>query len=181
MMKVRGKVFGAVVVGALAAALSVVGGGVAHGDPNTCTIQTSGGYYLTAVGGGGRTTDVIHTNARSVGSWEKFTLVYSGDRSYYGLKTVFGYYVTAVNGGGLTTSATPDVLHSNASNLLSWEKFALVYQNDSTPTQPGTYGIQTIDGHYLTARDAGGRTTNTMNSNESTVRSWEKYRINCGV
>ena len=38
--------------------------------PNTsytsCTFQTPLGYYLTAVGGGGRTTDVIHSDARQV-------------------------------------------------------------------------------------------------------------------
>jgi hypothetical protein len=32
------------------------------------------GHYLTAVGGGGRTTDVIHTGATRIGSWEKFTV-----------------------------------------------------------------------------------------------------------
>ena len=37
-------------------------------------IQTIDGYYLTAVGGGGRTTDTIHSDATRVGSWEKFTV-----------------------------------------------------------------------------------------------------------
>ena len=37
-------------------------------------IQTANGNFLTAVGGGGRATDVIHSNATVVGSWEKFRL-----------------------------------------------------------------------------------------------------------
>ena len=47
--------------------------GSALNGPITCTFQTSNGHYLTAVGGGGRTTDVIHSDATRVGSWERFT------------------------------------------------------------------------------------------------------------
>ena len=198
-MKVHSKILGTLAVGALVAALTVVGGGVAHAaqatspvqpadgtvqaltDPNTCSIQTSGGFYVTAVSGGGRITDVMHTNATRVGSWEKFTLVYTGDGLHYGLRTVFGYYLTAVNSGGLTTATTPDVLHSDATNLLNWEKFSFVNNGDGGPGQPSTWGIRAFDGHYLTALDGGGRTFAAFNSNESTVRSWEKFRITCGI
>jgi hypothetical protein len=187
-VKVHSKIFGALTAGALAAAVSVVGGGVAHAATvqpnavsNACSIQTARGFYVTAVSGGGRTTDVIHTDATRVQSWEKFTLVYTGDGSHYGIRTVNGYYLTAVNSGGLTTAVTPDVLHTDATNLLNWEKFTLVYQGDGGPTQPSSYGIRAFDGHYLTARDGGGRTTATFNSNASTVNSWEKFRINCGI
>ena len=187
-MKVHHKIFGALMTGALAAAVSVVGGGVAHAatvQPNTvsnaCSIQTARGFYVTAVGGGGRTTDVIHTDATRVQSWEKFTLVYTGDGSHYGIRTVNGYYLTAVNSGGLTTAVTPDVLHTDATNLLNWEKFTLVYQNDSGPNQPGSYGIRAFDGHYLSARDGGGRTTDTFESNRTTVDTWEKFWFNCNI
>jgi hypothetical protein len=37
---------------------------VVHG----CSIQTINGHYLTAVGGGGRITDTIHSDATRVGS-----------------------------------------------------------------------------------------------------------------
>ena len=41
--------------------------------PVTCSFQTlNTGNFVTAVGGGGQTTDVIHTNATRVGSWERF-------------------------------------------------------------------------------------------------------------
>src|SRR5689334_6727989 len=45
-----------------------------NGEKN-CAFQTLSGYYLSAVDGGGRTTDVIHTNVRRVLSWELFDLV----------------------------------------------------------------------------------------------------------
>ncbi len=38
----------------------------------TCTIQTVSGRYLTAVGGGGRVADVIHSDATRIGAWERF-------------------------------------------------------------------------------------------------------------
>ena len=38
-----------------------------------CTFKTyNKGRYLTAVGGGGRITDTIHSDATRIGSWEKF-------------------------------------------------------------------------------------------------------------
>jgi hypothetical protein len=142
--------------------------------PITCAIQTNNGHYVTAVGGGGRTTDVIHTDATRIGSWEKFTLIDSGDGSpniHYGLRTTNGHYLTAVGGGGRIT----DVIHSDATNLLAWEKFSFVSLGF------GVYAIQTIDGHYLTAVGAGGRTTDTIHSNATAVLGWEQFRVTCGV
>ena len=45
-----------------------------NGPVHGCVFQTVNGHYLTAVGGGGRTTDTIHSDATQVGSWEKFTV-----------------------------------------------------------------------------------------------------------
>jgi hypothetical protein len=137
-----------------------------------CTFQTSNGHYVTAVGGGGRTTDVIHTDATTAGAWEKFTLVDSGDESpiHYGILTSNGHYLTAVGGGGRIT----DVIHSDATWLQAWEKFTLVWEG------PGVYAIQTINGHYLTAVGGGGRITDTIHSDATIVRGWEKFRVTCG-
>src|SRR5437870_1968861 len=117
----------------------------------TCAIQTITGNFLTAVGGGGRTTDVLHTDATIIDAWEKFTLIDAGDGSY-GLRTVNGHYLTAVGGGGRIT----DVIHSDAVNLLGWEKFTAYALGN------GYYAIATISGRYLTAVGGGGRTTDTM-------------------
>jgi hypothetical protein len=87
-----------------------------------CTIQSFDGHYLSAIGGGGRTTDVIHTNATQASTWETFTMVISGDGAspfHYGIETSNGDFLTAVGGGGRTT----DVIHSNATQIQAWEEF----------------------------------------------------------
>jgi hypothetical protein len=139
------------------------------GPITTCSIQTSNGHYLTAVGGGGRTTDVIHTNATIVQAWEKFTIVAKGDAR--GLRTSGGFYLTAVDSGGRTT----DVIHSNATVLSDWENFAL------DPLGNDLYAIEAIDGHLLTAVGGGGRTTDTIHSNAVTIGPFETFRLNCGL
>jgi len=140
--------------------------------PITCTFQTSNKHYLTAVGGGGRTTDVIHSDATRVGSWERFTLIDSGDGSpniHYGVRTTNGHFLTAVGGGGRVT----DVIHSDATQLLDWEKFTMISLGF------GIYAIQTVDGHYLTAVGAGGRTTDVIHSDATRIGSWEQFRLSC--
>lgn len=177
-MKLRSKILGVVMAGAFAAAASLVGAGTAHAatDPNTCFIQTDTGNYVTAVGGGGRTTDVMHTNAWVPSTWERFTLVYSGDGSHYGLRTAFGYYVTAVNSGGLSSSSVPDVLHTDATALGTWEKFSFV-----TDGTDGKYGLRAFDGHLLSAVGGGGRTSRAFDSNRTVLSTWEKFRFTCNV
>ena len=115
---------------------------------------------------------MIHTDATRVGSWEKFTLVDSGDGAaniHYGLLTTNGHWLTAVGGGGRTT----DVIHSNATLLQAWEKFTF------NSLGYGWYDIQTIDGHYVTAVGAGGRTTDTIHTDATRVGSWEKFYVSC--
>jgi hypothetical protein len=135
-----------------------------------CTIQAFDGHYLSAIDGGGRTTDVIETNRTRASTWETFTLVLSDDRLSYGIMTSNGHYLTAVGGGGRTT----DVIHSNATQLLSWEKFSLVNYLGS-----GWYAIRTVDGHFLTAVDSGGRTTDTIHSNATVAQAWEEFYFTC--
>jgi hypothetical protein len=66
----------------------------------------------------------MYTDQRGIGAFEKFKRVYTGDpRGVWALQTYDGHYVTAVNSGGLTGADTPDVLHTNATQIRSWEKF----------------------------------------------------------
>jgi len=128
MFKTR---FRAVAAG-LAAAATIAGGlglagvaSAANGPVPGCTFKTYNGHYLTAVGGGGRTTDVLHTDATRVGSWEKFTLIDSNSGTpiiQYGIQTRNGNFLTAVGGGGRIT----DVMHSDATWLRDWEKLTLI-------------------------------------------------------
>ena len=137
-----------------------------------CTIRAFDGHYLSAIGGGGRTTDVIETNRTVPSTWETFTIVNSFDGAsppHYGIRTTNGNYLTAVGGGGRTT----DVIHSDATLLQAWEKFTF------NSLGYGWYDIQTIDGHYVTAVGAGGRTTDTIHTDATRVGSWEKFYVSC--
>jgi len=145
-----------------------------EGEPLHCAFQTINGHYLTAVGGGGRTTDVLHTDATSIGSWEFFTPVVvpdgpPGSLVHVGLMTIDGHYLTAVDGGGRNT----DVIHSNATNLLGWEEFTLIGFGSSN------YAIQTIDGHYLTAVNGGGQANDAIHSDATRIAAWEMFHTTC--
>ncbi|WP_413587565.1 fascin domain-containing protein [Bdellovibrio sp. HCB274] len=146
--------------------------GLACNGPIKCAIKTYTGHYVTAVGGGGRLTDVIHTNAIRVGSWERFTFVDSCDGGSvisYGLRTVKGYYLTAVGGGGRIT----DVIHSDATQLQGWEKFKAISLGN------GVYALQTLTGNYVTAVGGGGRITDTIHTDATQIGNWEKFRLEC--
>jgi len=139
-----------------------------------CTIQSYDGHYLSAIGGGGRTTDAIETNRTLPSTWETFTLVstFGG----YGIKTSNGNLLTAVGGGGRTT----DVIETNRTVLQGWEKFTLVPL--ATDGRTGWYAIQTFDGHYLTAVNSGGigSAFDALHSNATQIQAWEEFYFNCG-
>jgi|SRR5450432_246303 len=82
-------------------------------------LRTSRGFYLTAQDSGGRTTNVIHSNATQLQAWEKFTFNSLGG-GYYDIQVDDGHYLTAVNGGGLSSG---DTLHTDATHVSSWETF----------------------------------------------------------
>ena len=143
-----------------------------------CTIRAFDGHYLSAIGGGGRTTDVIETNRTVPSTWETFTIVNSFDGAsppHYGIRTANGNFLTAVGGGGRTT----DVIHSNATLLQAWEKFSLVPL--ATNGSSGWLAIQTIDGHYLTAVNSGGigSAFEAIHSNATQIQAWEEFYFSC--
>jgi len=144
----------------------------AQNAPLTCFIKTYSGHYLTAVGGGGRITDVIHSDATKALAWEKFTLVDSGKGTpiiTYGIRTVKGYWLNAVDGGGRITN----VMHSDATKLRDWEEFQLISLGG------GYFAIRTYRGYYLTAVGGGGRITDVIHSDAKKIGNWEKFRFQC--
>jgi len=126
--------------------------------------------YVTAVGGGGRTTDVIHTDALRPRAWERFTLwVDSATRKYYALQTVNGYFITAYNAGGLTANA----IDSTATSIDGWAMFKLLPQS-AFPAQ----AIQTLRGFYLTAVGGGGHDSGeTIHTDSVDAAEWERFNI----
>lgn len=146
----------------------------AKNAPTNCYIQTYNGRYLTAVGGGGRTTDVIHSDATQAKAWEKFTLIDSDKGTpniTYGIRTVKGYYLNAIDGGG----RIQNVMHSDATQIRDWEEFQLISLGG------GYFAIKTFRGNYLTAVGGGGRITDVMHSDATRIGNWEKFKFRCGV
>jgi hypothetical protein len=129
-------------------------------------------YFLTAVGGGGRTSDTIHTNATVPRSWETFRLWATGVPALHAIQTVDGHYVTAVGAGGRTT----DTIHTNATAIGSWELFSLPKLHDANGDFSG-FGIQTERGYFLTAVGDGGHDSgDTIHTNATIARSWETFQ-----
>ena len=147
----------------------------AFGFTVACTIQSFDGHYLSAIGGGGRTTDVIETNRTVPSTWETFTLVPTFDSaSHSGIRTASGNYLTAVGGGGRTT----DVIESNRTQVSTWESFGLV---PLPSLGPGFYAITTFNGHYLTAVNSGGiaQADQAIHSNATQIGTWEEFYFSC--
>jgi len=155
-------------LGACAALLSV--STVARAQTRTCFILTYNGHYLTAVGGGGRIDDVIHSDATKGSTWETFKIVESSSvPGTYGIKTLTGNYLTVVDGGG----RIEDVIHSDATKFRDWEEFRLVSLGN------GYTALKTYRGNYLTAVSGGGRTTDVIHSDATKASTWESFKLNC--
>lgn len=145
-------------------------GTMAQASTRACYIQTYSGNYLTAVGGGDRIDDVIHSDATRGSTWETFKIVESS--SYpgtYGIKTLTGNYLTVVGGGG----RTDDVIHSDATRYLGWEQLRIEQVGG------GYVAFKTSQGYYLTAVAAGGRITDVIHSDATQVSLWEKFKLVC--
>src|SRR5690348_12790733 len=96
--------------------------------------------YLGAVDGGGRTNDAVHTDAQQPLVWQRFKLwtdpttrIHTPENPEgfvtYAIQTATGNFLTAVSGGNRTT----EVLHTDATQALAWERFGLIQQFRNYP------------------------------------------------
>ena len=116
----------AVVAAGLAGMSTSNAGAAVAAAPANCVIRTFNGNYLTAVGGGGRETDTIHSDATRIGSWERFALVPAGNGTV-AIQTVDGHYLTAMSAGGWSdVDPSNPAFHTDATRIQAWEKFTLV-------------------------------------------------------
>jgi hypothetical protein len=98
-------------------------------SPQDKSIQTYYGRYLTAVDGGGRTSDTIHADAKEVKAWEQFQLIEVLDfPQWFAIQTIHGNYLTAVGGGGVGYPGEP--FHTDATQIKDWERFRLLKCGD---------------------------------------------------
>ncbi|MFC9534331.1 protein kinase [Streptomyces sp. NPDC056975] len=64
-------------------------------------IQTANRHYLTAVVGGGLSSDAIHADATTASGWEEFSLVATGGQDLYAIRAPDNqHYLTGVKAGG---------------------------------------------------------------------------------
>jgi hypothetical protein len=138
-----------------------------------CTIQSFDGHYLSAIGGGGRTTDTIETNRTSPSTWETFGLLQSSFGGW-AIRTSNGDFLSAISGGGRTT----DVIETNRTAISTWETFQLV---PLSGVGPGFYAIRTLTGNYLTAVNSGGigSAFEAIHSNATQIGTWEEFYFSC--
>ena len=67
-----------------------------------------------------------------------------------------------------------------ATTWRSWVRLGLRPEIASLAGYGGhNYALQTANGHYLTAVDGGGRTTDAIHSDATQVRAWEMFWIDC--
>lgn len=120
--------------------------------------QTSGGNFITAVGGGGRTTDVLHTDALGIDAWEAFQVIPTDPNGFsVAIRTKSYNLLTAVDGGGQTSNA----IYSNAHGAGSWETFFI--RKWGALGSGNQYLIFDTDTNQaIAARDGGGQTQNTI-------------------
>lgn len=143
--------------------------------PGHFAIRTFGGKYLTAVGGGGRVTDVVRTDATAIGPSERYRLFLvlgGGVPPKFAIQTASFNFLTAVGGGARTT----DVLHTDAKQVQSWETFTF-----GLDQYGWRHSIQTVKGNYVTAVGAGGKTTDAIHTDAVKADNWEQFYIwKCG-
>jgi hypothetical protein len=145
--------------------------------PGEFALQTYHGPFVTAVDGGGRTSDAIHTDATRVRGWELFRLrvVPMQNGSSYAFETRdTGHVLTAVNGGGLSSNA----IQSDRYQVDSWETFFL--QDQHHPFLHTT-AIQTATANYVTAIGAGATFPGTFHTDARQPSTWEWFHfVKCG-
>jgi hypothetical protein len=128
-------------------------------DPQYYFIQTYSGNFLTAVGGGGRITDVFHTDATQPLDWEKFRFGPPSGVGWGTIQTVKGNYVTALGGGG----KAEDAFHTDAVQLNpapTWEWY--IVQKCSDLGSDTEYAIYQLGGVLWNAVGGGGQVKNAI-------------------
>jgi hypothetical protein len=147
---------------------------------NDKSIQTFTGNYLTAVDGGGRTSDVLHTDATQPLGWEQFRIydLSAGGvaPTYFALQTINQHYLTAVGQGG----KYEDAIHSDATQIQSWEYLRIVKCGDLGSDYQ--YTIISNDGTVLSSPEGGGRADSLglikgYWPGDTADKAWSRYKL----
>jgi hypothetical protein len=146
------------------------------------TIQTVGGFFLTALGGGGKSTGAFHSDARKAAAWELYELAKCGDPgSGYEFtirpKRYDGIAMMAHGGGG---HVKPGLILANLISGgfdVNWTRLKLIRQSD------GSHALQTFNGvNFVTAIRGGGIAHSSADfdnlvTDRTEVQAWERFTI----
>jgi hypothetical protein len=145
---------------------------------NLFAFQTANGNFITAVDGGGRTTDVLHTDAVSVGAWEQFRIAQTGPSGAFSvsIQTDSNNFLTAVGLGGKTT----DAIHSDATKVGTWETFFIRKWGGLNLGANQYFIVDTSRNQAIAARGGGGQTQNTIQfagTNGNIPLDWARFTL----
>ncbi len=135
-------------------------------------IRTLNDHFLTALGGGGKTTAAFHTDATTPSTWEVFRVVKCGDLgsgyTYAIIHRAANLYLNAIGGGGQSTQGIQAI---GVLDVNSHFKFIRLVD--------GSYALQTPNGvTYVTADDGGGIASgNNLLTNQTHIQAWETFKI----
>jgi hypothetical protein len=156
--------------------------------PSFYALYTIKGFYVTAVGAGGKSADAFHTDAQQIQDWEKFRIVKCGDvgsGAEYGILAADGTFLSA---------QFPEGRSQGDIGRDSWARpetrFKLIRQSD------GSYALQTSNGvNFVTALGGGGLVQKYLkcdpgfpgacidgysvifHTDATQVQAWEKFRV----
>jgi hypothetical protein len=156
--------------------------------PSFYALYTINGFYVTAVGAGGKVADAFHTDAKQVQDWEKFRIVKCGD-----VGSGFEYGIQAADGTFLAAQFAEGGSPGNIGRD-SWAgpetRFKPIRQSD------GSYAFQTSNGvTFVTALNGGGLVQKYLkcdpgfpgacidgvsvifHTDATQVKAWEKFRV----
>jgi hypothetical protein len=136
-------------------------------------IQTSSKNCITAVDGGGRTSQVLHTDATKAQSWELFRFYFDQGTGYHAIQTVSTKYLNALGGGG---HADPPAVHTDATKVGNWEKFRLWKCGDLGSNFRYSIWVP-YNGTVLQAMGGGGRTVDALHAYEAPQSNWGKFTL----
>lgn len=161
--------------------------------PSFYALYTIKGFYVTAVGAGGKSADAFHTDAQQIQDWEKFRIVKCGDvgsGSEYGILAADGTFLFAQFPGGQSPESQSQGNIELESEASPETKFKLIRQSD------GSYAFQTSSGaNFVTALGGGGLVQKyhkcgirisgacvdtysvIFHTDATQIRAWEKFRV----
>ena len=149
-----------------------------YGDGH-CNIRTRYGPFVSAVDGGGQTSNAFLTDITTAHDWEAFSIVKSGDLGSgyrYAIRPFktpnpFSLWLTANSGGGGGTLGAVSISTPSSDGI-----FTLIR---AEPPSSGGYVLQTGNGfNYLTSVNGGGLDGgDNLHTDAWKPLSWEVFNI----